>query len=129
MRTSNGLLISDFIGYLKYECGATDNAIADHEKSLAHLAAWLAPMWLPDATRIMLQLYIGNCLSQGISARAISRRLSHFRRFYAFLVNENEIAIDPTKDLPMPKHYTTAKPPHSVPVATWVRMDWDTYTL
>lgn len=132
MPASNGLLISNFISYLKYECGVAAEAIADHEKSLAHLAAWLDPMWLPDATRIMLQLYIGDSLSRGTSTRTVARRLSHLRRFYRMLIHEEEIANDPTLDLAMPKHRSKTKAreaQHPAAIVTWVRLDRDAYGL
>lgn len=129
MPVSNGQLISRFVDYLQYECGATEKNIAAHEQGLAHLAAWLEPMWLPDATRIMLQLYIGDLLNSGTSASTVARRLSHLRHFYRMLIHEGEIETDPTLYLAMPKHRggrTKAKNPQScVTVATWVRMDWD----
>jgi site-specific recombinase XerD len=130
MPVSNGQLISRFVDYLQYECGATENNIAAHEQSLTHLAAWLEPMWLPDATRIMLQLYIGDSLNSGASARTVGRRLSHLRHFYRMLIREKEIETDPTSYLAVPKHCSRTKakdPQHSVTVATWVRMDWDAY--
>lgn len=130
MPTSNLLLLSHFIDYARYECGTTDSNIAAHEKSLTDLAAWLDPMWLPDATRTSLQLYIGNSLSRGASASTVARRLSHFRHFYQFLIKEKQIVVDPTEELSMPKHWTKTtenKPRHSFSVATWVRMDWQAY--
>jgi integrase/recombinase XerD len=130
MPASNALLISDFLGYLQYECGASEKAIAAHERSLAELAAWLKPMWLPDASRTMLQLYIGNSLQQGTSAGIIARRLSHFRHFYQFLLNQKEMESDPTLDLPMTKHWKTAKAGkegNSFTMVTWIRMEWDAY--
>jgi integrase/recombinase XerD len=127
MSTSNALLISDFIGYLRYECDASEKNITAHEHSLAHLAAWLNPMWLPDASRSVLQLYIGNSLQQGTGARTIARRLSHYRHFYQFLLNQKEIKRDPTLRLTMPKHWRTGKAENSFIVATWIRMDWDAY--
>jgi integrase/recombinase XerD len=130
MPTSNALLISDFIAYLRYECGAAEDTVTAHEHSLAHLAAWLKPMWLPDASRTMLQLYIGNSLQQGSGARTIARRLSHYRHFYQFLLSQKEIESDPTLDLAMPKHWSTAKAgkaKNSFTVATWIRMEWDAY--
>ena len=130
MPTSNALLISDFIGYLRYECDAPEKNIAAHEHSLAHLAAWLKPMWLPDASRTVLQLYIGNSLQQGTGARTIARRLSHCRHFYRFLLDQKQIKSDPTFHLTMPKHWITAKAgktQDSFTVVTWVRMEWDAY--
>ena len=123
MPASNPLLISNFLGYLQYERCTAENAVAAHEQSLAHLATWLAPMWLPDASRTTLQLYIGDSLTKGMSARTIARRLSHFRHFYQFLLNEKEIKSDPTQGLSMPQHQT--KGPLSM--VTWIRMEWDAY--
>jgi len=128
MPVSNEHLILKFVGYLQYECGATEKTIAAHRQSLAHLAAWLEPMWLPDATRITLQLYIGDSLNSGTSTRTVARRLSHLRHFYRMLIHEREIETDPTLYLAMPKHCNRTKakdPQSSVTVATWVRMDWD----
>jgi integrase/recombinase XerD len=131
MPASNGMLISNFVDYLKYECGASEKSIAAHEQSLARLACWLEPECFPDLTRSRLQLYIGDCLSQGTSARAAARRLSHFRRFFQMLSNEGQIGSDPTFDLAMPKHCTKTKAriptkrkkAHSATIVTWFRMD------
>jgi len=127
MPASNALLISDFLGYLQYERGATEKAIVAHERTLAHLAAWLEPCWLPDATRIMLQLYMGDSLKQGTGAQTVARRLSHLRHFYQFLLNEQEIVSAPTQDLSMPTRWSTAKAKGAVTVATWVRIDSESY--
>src|ERR1700685_1238257 len=104
MPASNALLIFDFAGFLKYECGDTEDTITAHKRTLAHLAAWLDPMWLPDATRIMLQLYLTNSLNQGASVKILTRRLSHLRHFYGFLDKENAITTDPTQNLSMTRH-------------------------
>ena len=130
MSTSNALLISDFIRYLRYECNASEKNIAAHEHSLARLAAWLEPMWLPDASRTVLQLYIGNSLQQGTGVRTVARRLSHYRHFYQFLLNQNEIKSDPTLDLSMPQYRRASKAgkgQNPFTVATWIRIEWDAY--
>jgi site-specific recombinase XerC len=78
----------------------------------------------------LLQLYIGNSLQQGTGARTIARRLSHYRYFYQFLLTQKEIESDPTLDLPMPKHWKTAKAGRAetpFTIATWIRMEWDAY--
>jgi integrase/recombinase XerD len=136
MAASNGLLISDFLGYLKFDCRADDETVGAHEQTLAHLAEWLesleAGLRLPNVTRIMLQLYIGDSLNQGTGIRKTARRLSHLRRFFGFLVNEEQIEKDPTFWLAMPKHCSRTKAKdrqHSAALVTWVRVDWDAYLL
>jgi site-specific recombinase XerD len=125
MPTSNALLMSDFVSYL-WHGGTTDKAIADHERTLADLATWLDPVWLREATRIRLQVYIGDCLNQGTSPRNVARRLSHLRRFYQFLKNERQIFPDPTLDLRIPKHWTKGKEKNSITVLVWMQTDIDT---
>jgi site-specific recombinase XerD len=130
MPVSNALLISNFVGYLKYECAADEKSIAAHERSLTHLKAWLAPVWLPEATRIMLQLYIADSLSQGTSARTVACRLRHFWRFYQFLLNDKVITSDPSAGLSMPRHCAKTKakePQSSATIVTWLRMDFEAY--
>jgi integrase/recombinase XerD len=132
MPVSNGIWISNFLEFLKYECDASERSIAAHEQSLADLAAWLEPALLPEATRVRLQLYLGDCLHQGISARTVARRLSHIRHFFQMLSKEQRIDRDPTFDLAMPKHYTKTKgriaskkkkARETATIVTWFRMD------
>jgi integrase/recombinase XerD len=70
------------------------------------LSAWLEKPF-PEATRIDLQKYISDSLERGIGARTVARRLSCLRHFFRFLIDEEEIAIDPTRNLPVPKGWKT----------------------
>jgi integrase/recombinase XerD len=67
-----------------------------------------------QATRIDLQKYISDSLQQGLGARSAARRLSCLRHFYRFLIDEDEIQFDPTRNLPVPKTWETVPKPLSL---------------
>jgi site-specific recombinase XerC len=53
-----------------------------------------------------MQRYINDSLKQ-VCARSVQRRLSCLRHFFRFLIDEEEIEIDPTRNLPVPKGWKT----------------------
>lgn len=104
--TTNNDLINSFLSYLRAERGAGEHTLAGYEHDVRNLAAWLEKP-LPEATRIDLQKYISDSLKRGIGARSVARRLSCLRHFFRFLIDEEEIEIDPTRNLPVPKGWKT----------------------
>jgi integrase/recombinase XerD len=46
-------------------------------------------------------------MAQGVSGRSAARRLSVLRHFYRFLLDEQLIERDPTRNLPAPKQWKT----------------------
>ncbi len=112
MATNNVDLINSFLKYLRIERGAGENTLASYEHDVRNFSAWLEKP-LPQATRISLQKYISDSLKQGINARSAARRLSCLRHFYHFLIDEEEISTDPTRNLPVPKRWKTVPKPLS----------------
>lgn len=112
MPASNAQLISSFVGYLRAERGAGENTLASYEHDVRSFADWLAKPFV-ESTRIDLQKYVSNSLDQGVSARTAARRLSCLRHFFHFLIDEEEIRIDPTRNLPVPKRWKTVPKPLS----------------
>lgn len=102
MPTDNANLIPRFLSYLRAEQGAGENTLASYEHDVCNFAAWQEKS-LTQATRIDLQEYISDSLSHGLSGRSAARRLSCLRHFYRFLIDEDEIQFDPTRNLPVPK--------------------------
>lgn len=112
--SNNPDLISRFLAYLRAERGAGENTAACYEHDVRHFAAWLEKSLL-EATRLDVQRYISHSLSQGISARTVGRRLACLRHMYRFLIDEEEIQKDPTRNLPIPKRWKTVPKPLSQP--------------
>ena len=111
--TASDDLINRFLSYLRAERGAGENTLASYEHDVRNLSAWLEKPLL-EATRIDLQRYISDSLKQGIGARSVARRLSCLRHFFRFLIDEEEIEIDPTRNLPVPKGWKTVPKPLSL---------------
>ena len=113
LAATNNDLVNTFLSYLRAERGAGENTLANYENDVRKFSAWLEKPIL-EATRIDLQKYLSYSLKQGISARNVARRLSCLRHFYRFLIDEEEIAADPTRNLPAPKGWKTVPKPLSL---------------
>ena len=107
MATDNANLITRFLSYLHTECGAGDNTVASYENDVRKFAAWLLPKPLTQAQRNDISQFISAALTEGLSGRSAARRLSCLRHFYRFLVDEEEISAEPTRNLPVPKSWKT----------------------
>jgi integrase/recombinase XerD len=86
--------------------GAGENTVASYETDVRKFAEWLGRP-LTSVRRIDLQQYLSDSLNAGTNARSAARHLSCLRHFYRFLIDEEEIQIDPTRNLPVPKHWKT----------------------
>jgi integrase/recombinase XerD len=106
MPANNAQLISDFIGYLRIERGAKENTIANYEHDVKDFSRWLSRAFA-SALRTDLQRYIADSLQSGVSGRTVARRLSCLRHFFRFLLDEEEIKTNPTRNLPVPKCWKT----------------------
>lgn len=104
MATNNDL-VDRFLVYLRAERGAGENTLANYEHDVRDFSAWLEKP-VPEATRIDMQKYISDSLKR-VCARSVQRRLSCLRHFFRFLIDEDEIEIDPTRNLPVPKGWKT----------------------
>jgi integrase/recombinase XerD len=106
MPTNNAQLIANFVLYLRVERAAPENTLANYEHDAREFAAWFEkPLAL--AQRTDMQKYISDSLNQGVGGRTAARRLATLRHFYRFLIDEEEISIDPTRNLPVPKTWKT----------------------
>jgi integrase/recombinase XerD len=110
---SNNDLIKRFLAYLRAERGAGKHTLSNYEHDVRNFSAWLERP-LPKATRIDLQKYISDSLKQGIGARSVARRLSCLRHFFRFLIDEEQLESDPTRNLPVPKGWKTVPKPLSL---------------
>ncbi len=103
---SNPELIASFVAYLRHERGATVNTIASYENDIRKFAEW-AGKPLPQAGRLDLQRFLSDSITDGKSGQTVGRRLASLRQFYRFLIDEEEITKDPTRNLPAPKQWKT----------------------
>lgn len=99
-------LIASFVAYLRSEKGASENTIANYETDIRKFAEWFAKP-LTKVNRKDVQQYIHDLLAKGATARTAARRLASLRQFYRLLLDDGEVTIEPTRNLPVPKQWKT----------------------
>ena len=99
-------IIEQFLDALWTEQGLSQHTLNAYQTDLKGLAKWSAAGHaekLLKLDKINLQSYLAHRLELGIKARSTARMLSTLRRFYQYLIRENQISIDPSARLETPK--------------------------
>lgn len=101
------IFIKGFRAWLQVERSLSSNTIEAYCRDIEKLAGYVATMpgdLKPgDLNLQQLQDFVKTLASMGIEASSQSRIISGIRSFYKYLLLENEIKIDPTELLDMPK--------------------------
>jgi integrase/recombinase XerD len=97
--------VSRFLDAVWMERGLSSNTLAAYRADLTALARWLNERQTPimRTTRADLQDFIAYRVHAGARPRSTARQLSSFRRFFRYLMRENQIREDPTAQIAMPK--------------------------
>lgn len=95
-------VIERFLDGLWLEAGLSRNTLSAYRSDLEGFAAWIKES-PARASRAQLQAYLAECVRRGARPRTTARLLSSLRRFYHYLLRENEIGEDPTAQLESPK--------------------------
>ena len=98
-------LIDSFLEYLVAERSSPDNTLQSYGTDLEDLNSWLEEKGLSliRADGNTLADYTSYCRDKGLKTTSIGRRLSTIRQFYRFLLEEELLTADPTRDLASPK--------------------------
>jgi len=102
----NGALIDRFCDHLWLEDGLADATLAAYRRDLAGFAAWLDTARqrpLDRAASGDVEAWLAWRFAQRAQPRSAARYTSTLKRFYRFLLRENLVASDPTRDLDRPK--------------------------
>ena len=89
-------LIDAFIDALWVENGLSQNTLSAYASDLRIFNKSLTKKNLHQATNSDISLFLSQRYEQGISARSSARILSSLRRFYSYLLRENQVNTDPT---------------------------------
>lgn len=97
--------IDAFLEYLVSERSAPENTLAAYENDLRVFGVWLDEHGLAFTalTAAHLLQFTSFCKQTGLTATSVNRRLSAIRQFYRFLLAEEIVSSDPTRDLLRPK--------------------------
>lgn len=103
-------IIEQFIDVIWMERGLSENTLTAYRTDLKKFVIWLARMtnnslsdFLINADRDTIVKYLSELEDKNISARSRARLLSSLRRFYAYLLREKKIDVDPVALIDAPK--------------------------
>jgi integrase/recombinase XerD len=99
-------LISEYLGHLSVERGASQHTIAAYRRDLNGYAAFLAERGLtsPDSiTRDDVTAFIATLWARGLAPSTVERKVAAVKGFHKFLVREGITENHPTARLPLPK--------------------------
>lgn len=103
----NESLIREFIQYLRLERSLSDNTLAAYEHDVRMLADFLVlDMGKESLIKTSpgdLKGFVGNLHKNGLSAHSQARILSGLKAFFKYLVYEDLIPINPTRQVDSPK--------------------------
>jgi len=92
---SNTALITLFLDMLWAENGLSDNTLNAYGSDLRIFAKWLQKRSLLEVSQGDISQFLALRYKQGISNRSAARILSSLRRFYQYLLRENQVASNP----------------------------------
>jgi len=103
-------IIEQFIDVIWMERGLSENTLSAYRTDLKNFASWLSQLSnkrlsddLINANRDTIVKYLSELEAREISARSRARFLSSLRRFYAYLLREKKIEVDPVALIDSPK--------------------------
>lgn len=103
-------IIEQFLDVIWMERGLSENTLSAYRTDLRNFVSWLAGKSkiitsdkLINAERKTIKDYLSDLNKREISERSQARLLSTLRRFYAYLLREKRIEIDPVALIDAPK--------------------------
>ncbi|MGB0915321.1 MAG: site-specific tyrosine recombinase XerD [Crocinitomicaceae bacterium] len=97
--------IKDFVSYLKIERGLAENSVSAYTNDVIKLQEFAEPINLSpqDVQLKHLQQFILELYELGLSARSQARIISGVKQFFNYLILEEDLKIDPSELLELPK--------------------------
>ncbi len=99
---ADGGWVSRYLDYLAVERGLSANTLAAYRSDLRRLHRALGRRGIDRAESEDLRRVIRHIRSCGGSPRSVARWIVAIRRFFAYLVDEGAIRVDPTRGLETP---------------------------
>ena len=103
--SNSNLSIDRFLDSIWTERGLSTNTLGAYKTDLRLLAKDLAYYGIEInlARKADILSYISKRVASGIKSRTTARQISSYRAYFQFLLRTNQIKIDPTLDIEMPR--------------------------
>ena len=96
-------LAESFLSFCRVEKGLTANSILAYRQDLRRFSEFCTEKDPESVTT--LHAYVDSLRTAGLSSRSIARHITTLRNFYAFLLQEQRVASDPTQSLVLPRQW------------------------
>jgi len=98
----------DFLEYLRYEKGASDNTVSNYETDIEQFYEYLRgpekrPVSVEAVTGLDIRGYMAHIARQGLSRSTAQRKLASLRSFFKYLYREGIVDKNPAKAVASPK--------------------------
>lgn len=99
--------LKGFLDYLKVEKGLAALTVSAYQSDLVQFSEFVRKRKreLLAARRGDVRAFLGDLFGNGVSDRAVARKLSALRHFYKYLLLDRLIQHDPTLDIDSPKQW------------------------
>ncbi len=98
-------VIADYLHYLQIERGLTANTISSYHQDLKAFSAYLddQQLTLKRVDQLTILNYLNTLKEAGKSRRTVTRAVSTLRRFFQYLVQNDQLTVDPMAEIKAPK--------------------------
>jgi integrase/recombinase XerD len=99
-------LIEDFLGHLKYERGYSENTISSYKRDLVHFEKHLKQPHISSVisiTRPIVSSFVTALVGMGLDPSSVERHIAALKSFFAYLIREGQVKINPTSDIKLPR--------------------------
>jgi integrase/recombinase XerD len=107
LKSADQRVLKGFLDYLKVEKGLAALTVSAYQSDLVQFSEFLGKRKreLPAARREDVRAFLGDLFGNGVSDRAVARKLSALHHFYKYLLLDRLIQHDPTLDIDSPKQW------------------------
>ncbi|MDA0205157.1 MAG: site-specific tyrosine recombinase XerD [Acidobacteria bacterium] len=97
-------LVQDFVEYCRLEKGLASNTLEAYGRDLARLADFCKGRHreIDEASGADIAAFVDSLYVAGLASRSVARYLATLRSYYRYLLEQEQITVDPTTDVSSP---------------------------
>jgi len=112
--------IEDFLSYIMVERGYSQNTAISYEHDLKHFLKFAKNPKADEIDREKIKAYLSQLSREGFAVPTIERKLACLKSFFHYLMGEDKLMIDPTRDFKLPK--TAKRLPKSLSISETIKL-------
>ncbi len=113
-------LIDDFLSYIIVERGYAENTAKSYGRDLKHFLKFIKKLKAADVDREKVKAYLSALSNEGFAVPTIERKLACLKSFFHYLMGEDKVKTDPTRDFKLPK--TAKRLPKALSISETIKL-------